>query len=429
MAGDWRIESVANACRNLLAANLEGCKFQRKHIQFVILRNPSLVYLNLSGLREVTNSVLRMVSHSPALKILNVSHCTNSDSTGLRRVVERCPELKVLHAMELDMADEGFFTAVHRANMLEELYLGHCTGVTDEHIRLLTEGNDFEIDPFTNRSTAPPRALKELDFTKCQNLTDDALRFLAGTTPRLTSLNLSNVIQITDAGLTALLPNLPKLKNLDLEECIGITNITLRNIAHGPAAKRLEFLGISNCENVDDTGIIEVLRQCSSIRNFEMDNTKVTDLALVEAAHFVKKRAEATAPLPKLSPEELIKRISLRIVIFDCAGVTWAGVREIMEKNMEADPMKQSLIQMKCFFEYQETMDQHTKAVVSGDMNRARFLMNSWVRYIEDGTGASAGSRGRRVSRRARNWAAAWADDGDPQSRPRVGRGGSCAIM
>jgi F-box/leucine-rich repeat protein 2/20 len=271
---DWRLEAVANACRNLLSASLEGCKFERPIVHFIIMRNPQLVHVNLSGLSAVTNSTCRMLAQScPQMESLNVSFCTNTDGRGLRRVVEGCRNLRELRACELHINDAPLMQALFKANTVERLHFGDSVGVTDEHIRLLVEGADPEIDPFTGRNTAPARKLAHLDLRKCTQLTDNALRYLSGNIPHLVTLELGGVVALTDAGLAQLLPTIPKLSHLDLEECLELTNTTLFNIAKSPAAKKLGLLQVSYCENMGDAGMIELLRKCDGLWNLEMDNS------------------------------------------------------------------------------------------------------------------------------------------------------------
>jgi len=261
-------------CRNLVSASLEGCKFERSIVHFIIMRNPQLVHVNLSGLASVTNSTCRMLAQScPLVQSLNVSFCTNADARGLKRVIENCRRLKELKACELHINDAGMMQALFKRNAMERLQLGDTTGVTDEHIRLLVEGVDPEIDPFTDRSTAPPRKLVHLDLGRCTLLTDNALRHLTGNVPNLQQLELGGVVSLTDAGLSQLLPTLPKLEHLDIEECVELSNTTLFNIARGPAAKALKHLQISYCENMGDVGIKELLCKCESLWNLEMDNS------------------------------------------------------------------------------------------------------------------------------------------------------------
>lgn len=238
------------------------------------MRNPQLVHVNLSGLASVTNSTCRMLAQScPLVQSLNVSFCTNADARGLKRVIENCRRLKELKACELHINDAGMMQALFKRNAMERLQLGDTTGVTDEHIRLLVEGVDPEIDPFTDRSTAPPRKLVHLDLGRCTLLTDNALRHLTGNVPNLQQLELGGVVSLTDAGLSQLLPTLPKLEHLDIEECVELSNTTLFNIARGPAAKALKHLQISYCENMGDVGIKELLCKCESLWNLEMDNS------------------------------------------------------------------------------------------------------------------------------------------------------------
>jgi len=238
------------------------------------MRNPQLAHVNISGLNSVTNSTCRMLAQScPSVQSLNVSFCTNADARGLKRVVENCRGLKELRACELHINDAGLMQVLFKRNTIERLQLADTVGVTDEHIRLLVEGVDPEIDPFTDRSDAPPRKLVHLDLGRCTLLTDNALRHLTGNAPNLQHLELGGVVSLTDAGFSQLLPTLPKLTHLDIEECVELSNTTLFGIARGPAAKLLEHLQVSYCENMGDGGIMELLRKCEKLRNLEMDNS------------------------------------------------------------------------------------------------------------------------------------------------------------
>ncbi|KAF8543928.1 hypothetical protein BDD12DRAFT_818365 [Trichophaea hybrida] len=419
---DWRIEAVANACRNLISASLEGCKFENPIIHFIIMRNPRLVHVNLSGLSAVTNSTCRKLAESCCqIESLNVSFCTNTDGRGLRRVVEDCKNLRELKACELHMNDPGLMQALFKTNKVERLYLGDAVGVTDEFIRLLVEGVDPDIDPFTNRSTAPPRKLVHLDLGKCTQLTDEALRHLSNNVPFLDRLELGGIVSLTDAGLAELLPTLPNLTHLDVEECLELTNATLINIARGPAAKNLVHLQVSYCENMGDVGMMELLRKCERLRNLEMDNTRVSDLTLAEAANVVRQR-----PVHRPITSRAASHVALRMVVFDCSNITWTGIREILSRNTEY--MRENsgipgLVLLKCFYEYQKTVDEHTKLVLRREINRADYLEESWAQFMMASEEASA--NGRR-GRRARNMNGL---DDDAGGIRRRGRGGLCAIM
>ncbi|TGZ79102.1 RNI-like protein [Ascodesmis nigricans] len=395
LTSDWRIETVANVCRNLYSVNLEGCKFERNHVHFFILRNPTLVDLNLAALWSVTNSTLKLIANSlPHLERLNISFCTNSDGTGLRKIITNCRKLHHLEAHQLHLSDLGFWQTLHETNQLTSLLLSHCTGIQDYHIQMLTEGPHPTYNAFTDRTSAPARTLRHLDLTKSTHLTDAALHHLTSTTPHLTTLILSTIPSITDDGLSHLLPTLPKLQHLDLEDCPRLTNTTLRTLAH--AAKSLISLSISNCETIDDSGVIPLFRHCPLIRNIEMDNTLISDLTLIEATHFASERAGGVVPHSR--------ERAMRLVVYDCPNVTWMGVREVMRRNAEA----RVLVRLKCCWEFQRVVDEHLEAVVAGEGGRAKRMLEVW------GEGMRRGEEGGRRWRRTGG---------------RQGRSGSCVVM
>jgi F-box/leucine-rich repeat protein 2/20 len=270
----WTIDAVANACRNLQIAVLEDCKFQKKTVHFLLNRNPGLVSINLQGLPDISNSTCKLLGmNCPLLEELNVAFCDRLDGKGLKKIVEGCPRLRDLRANDIKINDPQLMVALFKANQMDRLILRGCSGMTDEYIRLFCEGENPELDPFTGRGLVPPRKLRYLDLTSCNALTDHALRHLAGRVPQLRHLDLSGVIHLTDDGLSSLLPTVPKLIHLDLEDCSEIGDETLLSLASSPVAAGFQSLGVSNCENIGDAGMIEVLHKCPVLRNVEMDNS------------------------------------------------------------------------------------------------------------------------------------------------------------
>ncbi|KAG0636256.1 hypothetical protein HOY80DRAFT_1089609 [Tuber brumale] len=421
LQNDWRLEAAANACRNLLTASLEGCKFEQITIHSIISRNPRLAQLNISGLKTASNRTCRLISKScPLLESLNVSWCSSMDARGIRKIIEECKNLRELRACEITRFNEpGPMQTIFKSNKLEVLHLGACASIDDAAIAVMVEGVDPEVDPFTNKPKAPPRRLVDLDLSKCSNLTDQALRSLAGSVPNLEALQLGGCVSLTDSGFAALLPTLGKLTHLDLEECSELTNATLLALARGPAANKLEHLQCSYCENMGDQGMTEIIRKCPGLRNLEMDNTRVSDLVLCEAAHAVRHRL--SPPNSPLVPGSCSPRVALRLVVYDCANITWPGVRDILARNADStlSTFKPELIQLKCFYGWQQTVDEHMKRVLRGDRDSANRLERKWAEHMmlsEDTT------LGRRRRRRQALW-----DGGDEFIGRRRG-GSSCVI-
>ncbi|KAH6624970.1 hypothetical protein B0J18DRAFT_366513 [Chaetomium sp. MPI-SDFR-AT-0129] len=459
-----RAEIVVEACRNLVNATLEGCRnFKRSTLHTLLKTNNRLAHINLTGLSAVSNATCKIVANScPQLEVLNVSWCKHMDARGVRFVVESCPRLRDLRAGEV----KGFnlpdvATAIFRTNNLERLVLSGCDDLTDDSLQLMVHGPEPEIDYLTDRPMVPPRNLRHLDLTRCSRLTDDGVKALGHFVPRLEGLQLSGVSALTDAALEPILASTPLLTHLELEDLPQLTDrLFSQHLAKAPCAPRLKHLSISYCENVGDVGMLPVLKTCTRLRSVYMDNTLISDLSLTEAAAMVRQRGATAVADGKVAVGALPK-VTLRLVAYDCPAVTWAGVREVLNRNTTALPTPAAaltteptevevegegvkdesmvtvsaissppgsasssstsstaslsaqppeIISLRCFYSYQMTVDEHLKRVLEGDPAGARELERKWAEFIQAsqevgaavGGGAAAAVARRRRRRRAR---------------------------
>ncbi|KAF2118022.1 F-box/LRR repeat-containing protein 2 [Lophiotrema nucula] len=410
----WTKNGLADACRNLENFTLQGCRIDRTSIHCFLLQNSRLVHVNLSGLAGATNAAMKILAnHCPRVEHLDISWCNNIDTRGLRKVVEGCPKLRDLRAGEVRGWDDvDFMDELFRRNTLERLVLMNCDSLNDESLAALFEGVDSEIDVLTGRPVVPPRRLKHLDLTKCRGISDDGLQTLVGNVPFLEGLQLSKCHALTDLALTSLLPTCPVLTHLDLEELDGLTNDFLKTLANSPCTPHLRHLCISYCENLGDSGMLAVLKAAHKITSLEIDNTRISDLVLAEAASSLRTRNRYARAL---SGSER-PRIGLRIVAYDCANVTWTGVREVLSRNAEisrpspnstntAPSYPREIIGLKCFHNWQPTVEEHTKRVLRGDFAAAARLERKWADWMmlneEAGMGGTGARRRRRRAREA----------------------------
>lgn len=481
----WHARGLSDACRNLENFCLEGCRIDRTSIHNFLYQNSRLVHINLCGLAGATNSAMRIIAVScPKLAHLNVSWCNNIDTRGLKKVVDACPNLKDLRASEVRGWDDlEFMHRIFLSNSLERLILTNCESLSDEALTVLMQGRNSEVDYVTGRPTVAPRKLKHLDLTRCGSITDQSVRTFVNNVPDLEGLQLSKCRGILDATLIDLLPTTPKLTHLDLEELEDLTNAVLHTLAISPCAKRLKHLSISYCENLGDTGMIPLLKACTNLESLEMDNTRISDLVLIEAAAMVRQRRPRVV-MPAKVTEMYQPDIGLRLVAYDCQNVTWTGVREVLARNaeysvstvaMELPPQEKhatsasttssgdhlsddsisgpsksririvrnisypaQIIQLKCFYTYQPTVEEHTKRVLRGDFAAARRLERKWADFmIAQEEAGAANSSTRRRRRRLREAQMMHADEEDSNTagsgiggvRRRRARSGGCAIM
>lgn len=463
-------ERITDLCRNVVNFSLEGSRIDKTAIHCFLLRNQRLQYLNVSGLDSVTNTAMKIIAKScHQLRTLNVSWCANVNTSGLKKVVKACPILTDLLASEIHgFDDEELSLELFNRNTLERLVISR-TDITDETLGILMHGVNPEIDVLEDRAIVPPRKLKYLDLHQCSNLTDSGVKSLAHNVPCLIGLNISRCPELTDDSIIPIVQTVPNLTHIELEELENLSNTTLVELANSPCAPFLEHLNVSYCESLSDPGMLQVMKNCLSLQFVEMDNTRISDLTLLEASSRVRKRGYG----------ESLPQVGLRLVIFDCPNVTWVGVRHILSSNAHlprqhkipeavsvatqalnrssaasgsSSPMIPSsitppppptiypnhIIQLKCFYLWQMTVEEHTKRVLRGDLGAANRLDKKWFDYMvanEEAGIAGAGARRRR--RRAAEAERIYNEDdeyepygfGSMLGRRRARSGGSCAVM
>jgi F-box/leucine-rich repeat protein 2/20 len=169
--------------------------------------------------------------------------------------------------------------------------------------------------------------------------------------------------------------------------------------------------------------------------------------------------------------------VGLKLVAYDCQHVTWTGVREILSRNADVSitthttqlpPLEKNsasssasssvenltmqprihivrsstfptqVIQLKCFYTFQPTVEEHTKRVMRGDFVAARRLERKWAEFMMAQEEAGAGPGRRRRQRRLRETQMMHADEEGDASTPGSGvgggrrrraRSGGCAVM
>ena len=420
-------QNITDACRNLEYFSLQDCRIDRWSVHYFLLRNPRLVHINLCGMKCLNNSTLKIISRKcQMLEHLNISWCVNMDTKGLLSIVQSCPRLKDLRAAEIrGFGDKTLLLELYKRNTLERLVLSHCEDLDNESLTALIQGTDPEMDPLTDRAVVPPRKLRHLDLSRCTALTDDGIKSLAYNVPELCGLQLSHCEGLTDNALDDLFESTPLLTHIDLEELDHLTNASMQNLARSICASKLQHLNISFCENLGDSGMLQVVKSAPQLRTLFMDNTRVSDLVLTEAAAQVRARDRVAPVSPNVPPT-----VGLHLVVYDCQNVTWTGVREILSRNTE--PNRREVISLKCFYGYQDTVNEHMKRVLRGDAKAASRLERKWGDYMvanEEAGAQGAGARRRR--RRLREAAMVHADEeeGGPRGGRRRARSGGCAIM
>ncbi|CAM1505536.1 Fc.00g111730.m01.CDS01 [Cosmosporella sp. VM-42] len=436
-----RTEVIVKACKNLMNATLEGCQnFHKNTLHSLLRSNEKLVNLNLTGLTAVSNTSCKIIAEAcPQLEVFNISWCSRVDARGVRTVVEGCSRLKDLRAGEVGGFDNiQTAEAIFKTNNLERLVLSGCAELNDEALGAMLYGVEPEIDILTDLPVVPLRKLRHVDLSRCTRLTDAGVKALGHLVPNLEGLQLSGCRALTDSALEPILASTPRLTHLELEDIEGLTNSLLsEHLTKAPCASKLEHLSLSYCENIDDTGVLPVMKKCTRLRNVDLDNTRISDLTLAAAAAMVNKRSK------RAMDAGTRPQVTLQMVVYDCSNVTWTGIREVLFRNAQVKPAvghpgrftyPTEIIGLKCFYGFQMTVDEHQKRVLRNDLLAAGRLERKWADYMQASEEAGmAGAGYRRRRRRAREAQALHMDEEDggvgPNSRRRARTLGSCMVM
>jgi len=373
----WLSSGLVEACCNLEDLSLRDCQIDHHSMHVLLASNPRLRHINLSNLEAVTHTTMKTIAdHCPQLKSLSVDWCINVDTTGLMLVIEACKGLKDLRAGETDGWDNAdILDLMFQRNTLEYLLLPGCPSLQDASLAVLFEGTNTEIDYLTGRRIAPPRKLKHIDFARCRNITDSGIQAMIGNVPELEGLQLSNCKEVTDSSLISLLQTTPLLSHLGIDELDRLSNATLQELARSPCKDNLQYLCISYCEHLGDAGMIPILRNCPNLRALDLDNTRVSDLTLAEAAAHIRRRgvepptllrsvtwdgisasasslqhddvATSVAGRRSRQGSRTIRRttrpkVGLSMTIFDCPNITWQGIREVLSQNAQVKTWRSS---------------------------------------------------------------------------------------
>ncbi|MCJ1439904.1 MAG: hypothetical protein MMC23_000385 [Stictis urceolatum] len=434
-------QKISDLCRNLEYFSIHGCKIDRTSLHYFLLRNPNLKHVNLSGCGVINNSAMKIIAQGcPSLQYLNVSYCEKVDHEGLVKAVNACPKLQDLRASEISgFNNEELLQALFEQNSLERLLIDRCTEFDDNALTMLMQGKDPDIDILTGVANVPPRKFRHLDFHRCRQLTNKGVKTLAHNVPHLNGLRLSQCSSLNDDSITDIFATCPHLTHLDLEE-VDMTNSSMVALAKAPCATRVEHLNVSYCENLGDAGLIPVAKACTGLRSLELDNTRVSDLVLVEIAASMRARNRAaTVGNPNDRP-----KVGMEVVAYDCANITWTGIREILSRNAEfyrrsagsaAPVYPKEIVGLKCFYGYQPTVMEHTTRVLKGELARATLLERKWADYMVASEEAGVGGGGvgsRRRRRRLRDAERAHEDEegvGGGVGRRRRARSGGCMVM
>lgn len=155
-------------------------------------------------------------------------------------------------AMEINLQDQNSSNySIARLKGLRVLKLGSCNKVSD--VSLIY---NFKLPE-----------LKEIDLSKCQQISMQGIKELVINCPALEVVNLSECHNINDKCIELISLKLTRLTTLDISRCHQLTDFSLDYIA--VYCKRLRNLYVQGCKNMSDEPYLKLVN-VDTLRNVSM---------------------------------------------------------------------------------------------------------------------------------------------------------------
>ncbi|KAI8380853.1 hypothetical protein BD560DRAFT_365461 [Blakeslea trispora] len=342
------LRTLSTECPYIEVLIIKDCRgLSTASINHFLQRAMYLKVLDVSGLDTIKSSTL---SHSTfqfhSLERLNLSWCRNLTGAGVLNLVQSCSHLTHLKLNGCPQLDNTMHSLGRLLPNLVYLNLAACTSLTDACLSDFFEGN-------------PALQLTHLTLSSCSRLTDTSVRMISLHAKQLTHLELSGCIRLTDHGFAFLCLRL-QLVYLDLEDIQQITGATLVSIANHQT--QLEHLCLSNCTQISDEDVIQLVTQSHSkhLCHLELDNCTITDRTLLAIADYLVNQ-----------PSKILERQQLTIEVLDCSSITEEGIREALVKAG-------CLLNIKSFYSFLNSGDEEgEESTVTVDEENIAPLMDT----------------------------------------------------
>jgi hypothetical protein len=260
-------------------------------ISYLLTNTTRLQHLNLNGLVNINDDTVVALERSPAAGTLKSIHmigvhtgltervldvlATRTTSLtdlslgtikqiadSLSKLATLAPKLKILTLKGLNTTDVGFMPILSNLNNATRLVIRACLGLTDKSLAAL---------PASNTS------LQSLSLGGCHNITGECFVTLRNTLTNLTSLDLSDV-QLHPMHFKKYVERLHLLSHLELNFCQ-----TLDDDCFIEVFPHLPFLRTLSLESahVTDVTVKHLVKHCPHLENLDLTNClKLTDKSL-----------------------------------------------------------------------------------------------------------------------------------------------------
>ncbi|KAK9448740.1 SCF E3 ubiquitin ligase [Limtongia smithiae] len=307
---DQVLLDVAAACTDLERLSLTACtQLSDRSLAPTLEINTHLATLDLSSVSLLTDvAVLAIANNCPAVQVLSLAGCvqiTDASMVSLARRLRGLRRLKLLDCAKL--TNESVLAIAESCPLMLELDLQGCVLVDNAAV---------------SAALTHLRALREFKIGFNPNVTDAAfasfpadgsLQFEA-----LRVLDLTACDKITDASVRKIVDCAPKLRNLVLAKCFNITDRSISHIAK--LGRSLHYLHLGHCNHITDAGVAHLVQHCTRIRYIDLGCCmQLTNAAVSDLATLPKLRRVGLVKCQNITDEAINALVQRRAFGLECS--------------------------------------------------------------------------------------------------------------
>uniref|UniRef100_A0A5B7BSV4 Putative RNI-like superfamily protein isoform 3 n=1 Tax=Davidia involucrata TaxID=16924 RepID=A0A5B7BSV4_DAVIN len=348
-------------CGSAVATDLAKCAHRLSELQSIKLDN---CLITSSGMKAIANLCA-------PLKKLSLCNCSGVTDEGLSSIVQKHNKLKKLGITCCDMITHVSIDCITSScTSLTSLKMESCSLVSKEAFVLIGQRcrflekliiTDNNVDDEGLKSISSCTKLLKLGLVSCLNITDDGLSHVGKCCPKLTYLELCRSIGITDVGIVAIANGCPALRLIGMSYCNRVTDISLISLSNCSSLRGLEirgcpcvssaglsaiafgcrqliFLGINECCNINDAGMMSLARYSQNLIQIKLSYCSVTDAGLLALASITSLKSMSILHVAGLTSN------GLAAALLTCRGLTdvklhtsfRASLRKSLLRSMEA---------------------------------------------------------------------------------------------
>jgi F-box/leucine-rich repeat protein 2/20 len=262
-------EVLKEECFNYINALKLGCRFEKRGpdtlaFEFLEFTENSM---------EIFDAVKEIITHL-------ICGGDITDQPEFVKVVNQCPKL-----ICLDISHSKIFSEKLKEipTTLLELEAAACLWMNNDTFTKLVElcpqlirlvlTSNIEIDYGAWSALKKLESLRSLNLTRCRQISDEELKIILQSLPKLIHLHLEDCRSIGDPGFN----DIPQFNNHLTQ--LNLARTTISDLPLIEIASRCELLttlDLTHCENLTDGGIYDSVRLASQLRALNISHCEVS---------------------------------------------------------------------------------------------------------------------------------------------------------